>query len=858
MNNWFKRNGIHLAVIGIFLAICFFYLTPAFQGKTLGQSDVIGAQSTQKEINDYRARDTTILWTNQIFGGMPAFQIWAPYPNNITTHVVSAIKATFPNPVDTVLILLLGTYFLFIVLKMNPWLAAAGAIAFTFSSYNMILLVAGHSNQAFAIAFFAPLLASIILTLRGNYIGGAALTAFFLAMEVRSNHVQMTYYLMLALFILIGVELYNAIKTKTTANFLKAMGFLAIATLLGIGVNASILWSTADYGTETIRGKSNLKSTNNEPSDGLDRTYAYQYSQGVEESVSFLVPNAAGGGSGAAVIDENSNVAKVFIAKGAPTEQAVNYAGQITGSGQFPGLGIYWGPKRPSTYGPYYFGAAICFLFVLGLIVVGSRLKWWLLGTVVLTMLLSFGGTFPYVSDIFFKYFPLYNKFRATESILNVTALCFAILALLAIKEFIDNPDKAGLFKKLKIAFYIVGGLTLLLAVYPQALLSFKPSDQTESVARLAYALKGDNATANAISDAVVKDRVGIEQSDAWRSLIFVVLAFGLLWAFVKQKINVTVLSVAFLALLLVDLWQVDKRYLKEANFQDKIEAAQALQPRQQIDDNIMKDKDPDYRVFDKSAALRADMFNPFFHKSVSGYSAARLKRFEELADKQFPTSSATGEIIANQDVLDMLNTKYIIEADPKTGSTGYRRQSTACGHAWFVSSVKYVKNADEEMQAISSFSPKDEAMVDIQYKPVAEARPLAGDTAARIDLVKYSPDHMIYKSTSAANQVAVFSEIYYNKGWKMLIDGAEQPYFRADYLLRAANIPVGNHTVEFVFHPASYYTGETISLASSILLVLALAGALFAEIKRKRNEPTPAPVVIAKAAAKPQAKKTK
>jgi len=296
MNNWFKQNGTHLAVIGIFIAICFFYFTPAFQGKTLGQSDVIGAQSTQKEINDYRAKDTTILWTNQIFGGMPTFQIWAPYPSNITKHIISAGKAIFPNPIDTVLILLLGSYFLFCVLKLNPWLAAAGAIAFTFSSYNMILLVAGHSNQEYAIAFFAPILASIILTLRGKYWLGGALTALFLSMEIAANHVQMTYYLLFAILILIGIELFHAIKDKTTAAFVKSMAFLGAATLIALMVNASELWSTYEYGKESIRGQSNLTQQTNEPSNGLAKDYAYQYSQGVAESFCFFFKNYAGGG----------------------------------------------------------------------------------------------------------------------------------------------------------------------------------------------------------------------------------------------------------------------------------------------------------------------------------------------------------------------------------------------------------------------------------------------------------------------------------------------------------------------------------------------------------------------------------
>jgi uncharacterized membrane protein YfhO len=338
---------------------------------------------------------------------------------------------------------------------------------------------------------------------------------------------------------------------------------------------------------------------------------------------------------------------------------------------------------------------------------------------------------------------------------------------------------------------------------------------------------------------------MSLERADAIRTFIFLLITFGLLWAFITNKIKAQILSIVLFVIVLVDMWQIDKRYLKESSFQDKIEAAQAVAPRE-VDTFIMKDTDPDFRVFDAGQNIRYDVTNPFFHKTIGGYSAARLKRFEELIDNQFTKS-------INQDVLDMLNTKYIITTDEKTNSARLQNNQTACGHAWFIKSVKYVKNADEEMLAISSFAPKEEAMVDQQYKSIAEAKPLAIDTNATIKLVKYTPDHLTYQSSSATNQVAIFSEIYYKKGWKMLIDGAEQPYFRADYLLRAATIPTGNHKIEFIFHPASYYTGEGISLASSILLVLALGGALFAELKRKKQEPVPEPVV-----AKAPAKKTR
>jgi hypothetical protein len=822
MNNWFKRNGIHFAIIGIFFIMCFIYFTPAFQGKILGQSDVTGAQSTQTEINAYKDKGQTILWTNQIFGGMPVFQIWVPYSNNITTHIITVLKTVFPNPIDTVMLLLVGAYFLFIVLKLNPWLAAAGAVAFTFSSYNIIYIVAGHSNQTFAIAFFAPIIASIILTLRGKHILGGALTAFFLAMEIRSNHLQMTYYLMLAVFILVIVEIVHASKNKTMPQLMKSMGFLVAGLCIAVAVNASMLWSNAEYAKETIRGQSNLKSTANEPSTGLAKDYAYQWSQGVGECLSFLVPNVYGGGNSArVVIDQNSSIAKAFTAKQIPEADAVKYATQI--SYQFPGFSTYWGPK-PSTEGPWYFGAAVCFLFVFGLIIVKDRLKWWILATVLLTMLLSFGGNFPFVSDLFFNYFPLYNKFRAVESILSVTMLCFPILAILAVKELIDNKDKKELQKSALISLGIVGGLSFILFALPDMLLSFRASAQTEGLNALTQALQGDNALATAISNGIVQDRISLARADAFRSLIFVVLAFGIVFLYIKQKINVTILSVAFLALVLVDLWQVDKRYLKDENFAPK-QASNKPEPRE-VDAFMARDTDPHFRVFDATANPKFDTFNPFYYKSFGGYSAARLKRFEELLDNQFSKS-------VNQDVLDMLNVKYIITSGQEGQSVKMQVNPTTCGNAWFVKSVKYVKTADEEMVAISSFDPKQEAIVDQQYKPLVGDKTVF-DPNSTIKLVHYSPDTLKYKSGSTAEQIAVFSEIYYKNGWTMYIDGKETPYFRADYLLRAAKIPVGNHDIEFVFHPASYYTGEGISLAGSVLLVLAIGAAGYTETKKR------------------------
>ncbi|WP_316789816.1 hypothetical protein [Pedobacter frigoris] len=814
MNVWFKRNATHLLIIALLITLCIAYFHPVFFDKTLGQNDVTRAESTATEIKDYREKGTTVLWTNQIHAGMPAFQIWAPYPYNITTWIVKVISYALPAPLGTVLMIILGAYLLFCVLKLDPWLAAAGAIAFTFSSYNIILLAAGHANQVFAIAFFAPVLAGLILIFRGNYLPGTAILAFFLALEIRANHIQMTYYLMLAILILVGIELYHAVKNKLTTSFLKSAGYAAAALILALAVNASSLWSTYDYSTETLRGPANLTQPAAEKTgSGLSREYAYQWSQGVEECITFLIPGAYGG-SGRGDVNAHENVVKTLTGIGADPNQAAYIAQGLTP--------LYWGEK-PFTEGSFYFGAVICFLFVLGLMIVKNRLKWWLLATVILTMFLSFGKNWPLISDIFFDYVPLYNKFRTVESILAVAGLCFPLLALLALQEVSSFKDKVELLKKIKISFYITFGISLIVALIPTLFLSFTSSTHADLISNLAATLKIDGATANSIGSALIADRQSAAQSDAVRSCIFVALAFGLLWAYIKNKTTFSTLSFGFLALVIVDMWSIDKRYLNTSTFIAKHEAAKP-QPRE-VDHQIWLDKDPNYKVIDLSQSILSDATTPYFHKSIGGYSAARLRRFDEVIENQFSKG-------LNLNILGMMNTKYIITSDPNTQKLAVELNPAACGHAWFVQKVRFVKNADEEMHAITDLEPKKEVIVDQQYKDIA-GKPLdTGSTTGTITLTSYNPDVLVYQSSSEKPGIAVFSEIFYKKGWSMQIDGVETPYFRANYLLRAAYIPAGSHKIEFIFHPKSYYYGEKISLAGSFLLGFLILGAFY---KRER-----------------------
>ncbi|WP_188626483.1 hypothetical protein [Pedobacter quisquiliarum] len=824
MNTWFKRNGTHLAIIAFFIIICFAYFSPVLSGKGPAQSDVLQAKAMQKEIMDYKEKDGKgPLWTNQMFGGMPAYQIWVQYPMNIASHGINLIKTVLPDPVDVVLLYLLGAYLLFCTLKINPFLAAAGAIAFAFTSYNFIIIAAGHSNKALAIAFCAPILASVIMSMRGRYLLGGSLFALFMALEIRANHIQMTYYLAIALLIFIGIEIYHAFKDKRFAIVGKGLGYLAAGAVIALMVNAGTMWTTYEYGEQSNRGKSNLTTDKAEEKNGLSKEYAYGWSQGVGESFTFLIPNLYGG---ATSIDElvkpESNLYKSLaeVTGGDPTGAIQQLAGQL-------GMQQYWGEK-PGTSGPYYFGAIICFLFVFGLLIVRSRIKWWILGTTILFMLLSFGRNFPLISDLFFEYFPLYNKFRAVESILAIVGLLFPILAFLALREAQTEGkyEQKELVKKLTMAAAITGGFALLVAIMPTALFSFTSANHPQIVQALTQIMENNTAMAQKIANALIADRVDIARADALRTVLFIALAYGLLWALFTKKMNMQFVYVLIGILVLVDLWQVDRRYLNKDNFASKSDLENHFQARD-VDTFILADKDPNFRVMDLTISTFQDASASQFHKTVGGYHAAKLKRYQELIDKQFSKS-------INQDALDMLNTKYVITQDRQTGAYKMSRNNTAAGNAWFVQKIEFAKDADEEMKAINSFDPKREAIVDQRYKGLIDLKKVGpGAPTSMIKLDSYHPDHLVYSYSSPNDAVAVFSEIYYDKGWNMYVDKVKKPYFRADYVLRAAQLEAGNHTVEFKFEPTSYYMGEKVSMAGSILLIAFLGFAVYSE-KRK------------------------
>lgn len=818
MKNWFKDNSAHLIIIAIFFALVFFYFSPVWQGKTLSQHDVVQAMGSQKELFDFKAQDGKApQWTNSMFGGMPTFQIWYHHTTNVATYLSNAIKAVFPLPADIILIYLLGGYFLLSVLRVKPWLAAVGAIAITFSSYNFIYIEAGHINKAYAIAYLAPIIGSVVMCYRGNKLWGSILLALFLALEIRTNHVQMTYYLFIALLVYVGFEFYYAIRDKKVPGFVQNTIIQIGAVLVAVAVNATVLFPTYEYSKLTTRGKANLeKSAEGQSASGLEKEYAYAWSQGIGENLTFIIPNAYGGKSGG-ILDEKSHVAKFFTSVGANSAQAAQFA---------QGLPTYWGEKS-FTSGPWYFGAGVISLFILGLFIVKDRLKWWILSAVILTILLSFGRHFSLVSDLFFDYFPMYNKFRAVESILIIPSILIPLLAVLSVEEIIRRGDEiVDLDKKVLYSFGAVGIICVIIAIMP-SILSFRVADHQNFVSMLAQQL-GDQSMANQLAEALIKDRADLASADAWRSFFIVFIIFAFLYGFIKKKVGTMVLIAAIGIVTLVDLWTVDKRYLNNDTFVDKSVMRNPIEERE-VDQLIKLDKDLSYRVLDLTTNPFSDAKASYFHKSLGGYHAAKLMRFQEILENQF-----NGAI--NEDVLDMFNVRYLITKDPQNNSDRIQRRSTAAGNAWFVDKVTFVEDNNQEMQAINSFNASKEAFVHQEFKEFIDEKRLGFANNASIELTSYHPDKMVYEYTAPNDVFAVFSEVFYEKGWKAFVDGQEIPILRADYILRALQLPGGNHKVEFVFDPQIVKISNIVSLIGSVILVLGFFAGIFLHFRKKKE----------------------
>ncbi len=804
MKLFLKNNLPHLLAVLSFILIGFIYCSPVLQGKVPYQSDVLQAGNGQSEIHKYQKPDgSTPLWTNSMFSGMPAFQIGGNlYKANLISHLSPILDLRLPIPVVFIYLFLTGAYILFISLEFDPLLAFAGALAIGFTTYNFSIIEAGHLTKCLCIAFFTPIIGGILISYKGKYIQGGLLTSFFMAWELRANHPQMTYYLFLSLFILFLTQIWIAYSSKAWSNFFKASLTIGLAVVLALGINISSLMVNSEYLKESTRGKTELTLNSSSPKDGLAKDYAYQWSEGISEIATFLVPNAAGGSSGGDLLDQNSETAKQLASHNA-------------GLDDLSRLPVYWGAK-PFTSSPFYAGAFIVFLFILGIVIVKNPIKWWLIGSTLLSILLSWGKNFQGFSDLFFDHIPFYNKFRAVETILVIADFCLPLLAFIALKEIIDKKEnKKEYWSKIKFTFYGTGGLLLVFILVPSIFFTFVSPNEAE------YKFPDWLLT------ALHSDRASLLKADAFRSLVFISLGVGLLWGFLENKLKKSYIYILFGLLILIDLWGVDKRFFNDKNFVEKVERDNANPPNA-ADLEILRDSSLGYRVFDASSGSPfSDARASSFHRSIGGYSAAKLKRYEELIEFQLSKN--------NMQAFNMLNTKYFIVADSGKRPVA-KLNPMACGNAWFVNSVEFENTADQEMNDLTGFDPKEKAIVNRSFQNQINILKMNFDTSSKVKLFSYRPDDLQYTYTAKVPGIIVFSEIYYPYGWKAFIDGKPCNFFRADYVLRAMQVPEGKHTIEFKFESNTYLNGEKISGISSIIMAILIILSLYYYLKSYLN----------------------
>ena len=790
-----KKLIPHVSAVVLFVLISLIYLSPVLEGKKIDQQDIRQFTGMSKEIVDHRAEyDEEPLWTNSMFSGMPAYQISVRYKKNLISYCSKLFKLYLPGPAGTVFLYLLGFYFLLVSLGIDYRLAIIGAIAYAFSSYFFIIIEAGHNTKAHAIGYVAPILASFLMVFRGKKVLlGSALTALFTSLILNANHLQITYYLVMLLFIIGIVKFIEAYKEKALPLFFKYVGILLLAGTIGSLTSLSRIATTMEYGQESIRGKSELTDNQSNKTSGLDKDYATAWSYGKAESFTLLIPNFHGGASGGALTTD-SETYRLF-----KNSQQASQAKKIIKQ-----LPLYWG-SQPFTSGPVYAGAIVCFLFVMGLFLIKGYLRWWILTTFLLMLALSWGKNLMPLTDFFLEYIPGYNKFRAVSTTLVIVELLIPFLGILALNKIIKEGKTNEVMKSFKYALGIVGGLCLIFALMPNTFFDFEGLN--------------DAQYGEALTEALQVDRASLFSADAFRSLAFILLSAVGIWLFLNKTIKKTPLILLIGVLILGDMWVVNKRYLNDENFKAKRKILQPFTPSV-ADSQILQDPDPNYRVYNTTVSPFNDASTSYFHKSIGGYHGAKLKRYQELID--FHISKG------NMNVLNMLNSKYFIVRGQNNQPIA-QRNPNALGNAWFVSDIIIVENSDEEIQKLGQINTANQVLVDQRYDvPLT----IDYDSTATIQLTNYKANHLSYTSSSTTKQFAVFSEIYYDKGWNAYIDGELVPHIRANYLLRALPIPSGQHTIEFKFEPQTYYATENITLFSSLIVIIALFGAVFKEIK--------------------------
>jgi len=800
----FKKLMPHIIALVVFVLVSSVYFLPQFSGKKLYKTDIVNHQAMAKEATDYYKKTGEVTaWTNSMFGGMPTYQINAPQKHNYLKQVRKVMELGFARPAGYFILGMISFYILFLVLGFEVWFGIIGAIAFSFLTNNIFLYQAGHMTKIVAIMLGPLVLAGVILTLRKKYIPGAILFSLAMGLELLSNHPQMTYYLGFVIAILVILEFIPLIKAKDFKSISIITGIFLLGIVLSVGSSASKLWTTYEYSKDTMRGKPILKSegkpTSSSQTKGLEWGYAMQWSNGLLDLVSAYIPGIVGGGS-AEKVSKSSEFAKKV--KQITRKSQKEY--------QAP---LYWG-SLPFTSGPPYMGALIFFLFVLGMFVTKGKFRWWALSSVLLLFLLSMGKNFEFFNRLVFDYFPMYNKFRTPNSILGIAGIPLVVFAIYTLRYIVVSDfDNKEFFKKLWTTLGIMGGISAFFLILGPLMFEFSaPGDAR-------YQQSG-------LVGSLISTRQSLMRADSLRTLIFVALGTGLIWAFVKKKISKTIFLSAIGIAVLVDIIPIDLRYVSHNDFIKSKRITNSFKPRD-VDKQILKDEDLYYRVLDTSI----DPFNnakpSYFHKNLGGYHAAKLQRAQDMIDHYIGKG--------NRKVLNMMNTKYIIQ---KQGDKEVvAKNPDIYGNAWFVSNIKKANNANEEIDLIESTDVKNTAIVNKEFESYTGG--FTSGSKGEIYLTDYAPNKLQYQTDNSGDGFAVFSDVWYgpNKGWQAYIDGKPAEHIRVDYWLRGIKVPAGKHKIIFEFRPKAYYMGEKISMVSSLLMILAAIGYLFFFYYKKKEQ---------------------
>ena len=792
-----------LAILG-FVLVSTLYFFPVLQGKQIFQSDIAQYTGMAKEQNDFRAtHHEEPYWTNSAFGGMPTYQLGAKYPHDYVGAIDDVLRF-LPRPADYLFIYFLSFYFLMLVLKADPLKAFFGALAFGFSTYLIIILGVGHNAKAHAIAYMPMVVAGFIMVFERKYILGGLLTMFAVALEVNANHFQMTYYLLILLLILSGYFVYEGIKSKEYKSLLYSLGTLIGAGIIAIGTNATNLLATAEYANFSTRGKSDLSFNPDGSKKVTDMamTYDYitEYSYGIAESFNLIAPRLFGGSNNEKV-GTDSNMFEFMISQGVPEAQASDFVSAMQ---------TYWG-DQPGVSAPAYIGAVVFFLGILALFIDERKIKYVFLSGAFLTLILSWGKNFPALTDFCIDHIPMYNKFRAVSSIQVILELCFPVLAIMGLQSFF-KLEKEKQLKPLLQSGAVGLGLIIVLFL-SKSLFSF-------SVASDSYSMESYGPS---FVDALIADRKSLYSADLLRSGFFILISAGTLWLFIKNRIAQNTAIILVGLFMVSDLFFVDKNYVSNKDFINARDVEVPF-PETPTDTEILKDP-TNYRVFDIQGLMQAR--TSYFHKSIGGYSAVRPKRMQQLFDYQIAKN--------NLEILNMLNVKYVIQTD-KEGKEYPIINPDANGNAWFVNQIISVKSSDKEMKALDKLNSKNEVVINVNVFSEIKNKTFAKDSSATITLDSYLPNDLKYTSNNAKEGLAVFSEMFYEKGWNALIDGKETPIMRADYALRAIVVPAGKHVIEFKFEPQVVKTGSAITLVSCIGMLFLLVGGLYFERKKSKE----------------------